>query len=82
MADIERVVSFLSGFDAVDDEGERGYHRHRRRTRTRRVDGFEGGDVLEDARDKILGVLKPGTAGRMSPWSLFDFLDPEGKGEV
>lgn len=81
-ASIERVLAFVSG--GID-----------RAAGTRRVtrgdfddqesddddDGMDN-DALGDARWKLRSALKLGTAKEMSPRRLFEYLDPDGLGEV
>lgn len=42
----------------------------------------EGDVALEDARGKLCAALKLGTAGEISPRRMFEYLDPDGIGEV
>lgn len=73
MASIDRVVSCLAG-GAKDDGEDR---------RIMRQDSESDGDeALEEARGKLRESFKNGAAGRMSPRRLFEYLDPDGTGEV
>lgn len=81
-ASIGRVISFLS--DGVIGTKHQGQLQKRG---DGRVTGHsdEDCDVLEDARNKLrAAALKFGTSKgqRMSPRRLFEYLDPDGMGEV
>lgn len=83
-ASIDRVLSFVSG--GVGRAGAR------RDTRERFDQEPAGGghysddgmddDALGEARRKLRSALKLGTAKEMSPRRLFEYLDPDGRGEV
>ena len=86
-ASIERVLAFVSGgidlgagarrdtrgdFDDqepdYDDDDDK--------------DGGMDNDALGEARWKLRSALKLGTVKEMSPRRLFEYLDPDGLGEV
>lgn len=69
---IDRADSRRDNWEGFDHEASAGGAQY--------SDGAD--DAVRDARRKLRSALKIGTAKEMSPRRLFEYLDPDGIGEV